>query len=345
MLRTLYAGVAVLLFSCPQASAQYFHGHALDAHNATAAHEASVAQMASATGSCQNHYFQADAIGWKFLRGAVDRDVAFFNDDPLGPSALSTGDLGLDTRWGPKLTLGSLHDCGWGWEVSYFGLPLERSSATVTDPANLSLPGDLGFESFDLFEVDQVALTSASELHSFELNATRRFGPWLWIAGFRYLRLADELNIRGIDDDGVDSEYDLSSRNNLYGFQLGLRRQGWFGRFGWDATAKAGLYGNESRHQQFVTDYDGINDPFYLREPTGGSSYPVAFIGEINPNLIYRLNDNWHLRAGYNLLWVEGVSLAANQLDFRTVDGAGSNNRTNGGVLLHGLNVGIEFRW
>jgi len=344
MIRTLYTGLAVLIFSCTPATAQYFHDHAVNAHNATAAHEASVAQMASATGACKNHYFQADAIGWKFLRGGADRDVALFND-PAGQAALSTGDLGLDTRWGPKLTLGSLHDCGWGWEVSYFGLPQERSSATVTDPENLSLPGDLGFELLDLFEVDQMTLTSASELHSFELNGTRRFGPWLWIAGFRYLRLADELNIRGINDAGFDSEYDLSSRNNLYGFQVGLRRQGWHGRLGWDATAKAGLYGNESRHQQFVTVNDGVNDPFFLREPTGGSVYPVAFIGEINPNLVYRLSDSLHLRAGYNLLWVEGVSLAANQLDFRTVDGAGSGNHTRGGVLLHGLNVGIEFRW
>jgi len=71
----------------------------------------------------------------------------------------------------------------------------------------------------------------------------------------------------------------------------------------------------------------------------------VAFVGELNLTGIYRLNEIWNLRAGYNAMWISGVALAPNQLDFSGELPAGNQLSSNGGVFLHGVSCGIEARW
>jgi hypothetical protein len=48
---------------------------------------------------------------------------------------------------------------------------------------------------------------------------------------------------------------------------------------------------------------------------------------------------------GYNLIWIEGVALAPDQLDFTNTTTSGSGIDTDGGVFLHGVNAGLEARW
>ena len=43
----------------------------------------------------------------------------------------------------------------------------------------------------------------------------------------------------------------------------------------------------------------------------------VAFVGELNLSLLYRLTDVWNLRAGYSALWIQGVALAPDQAGFK----------------------------
>lgn len=343
MVRMLTGFLAALAIGLPQATAQYL------SLNPPYGDEQEIPYLTPEPKPTKNCYFRAEAIYLKYLSGAADQEVAIFSEDGMGgtpgPTALSTGDLSRPGQWGPKLTLGCFNDCGFGWETSYFGLFDGRSSRSVFDEGNLSLPGALGDASFDFRDIDEMLLSSETELHSFEINSTHRIGHWTWLCGIRYLRLADELNIRGIDDDLFDSDYNVRARNNLFGVQAGLRRGGCFGRFGWDVTAKGGIYGNSTTQSQFVTDYESGDSTYYLREPVSANANQVAFIGEVNPNLTFCVTDKLLLTAGYQLLWIEGVSLAANQLDFSNSAFAGSSNHSTGGVLLHGLSAGLEFRW
>jgi hypothetical protein len=71
----------------------------------------------------------------------------------------------------------------------------------------------------------------------------------------------------------------------------------------------------------------------------------VGFIGGLNGTLIYRLTERWGLRAGYNLYWLTGAALAPAQWDFATAAGAGTGINDNGGLFLHGANIGTEYRW
>ena len=85
---------------------------------------------------------------------------------------------------------------------------------------------------------------------------------------------------------------------------------------------------------------------FPLRPTVSSSSGGVAFVGEINLSALYRLTDVWNLRAGYNAIWIEGLALAPDQLDFNFATAPGGNQLHNGGgMFLHGVNVGLEARW
>jgi len=53
----------------------------------------------------------------------------------------------------------------------------------------------------------------------------------------------------------------------------------------------------------------------------------------------------WSLRAGYNLMWIENVALAPDQLDFTFTPTSGTMLNDNGGVFLHGANVGLQAAW
>jgi hypothetical protein len=45
-------------------------------------------------------------------------------------------------------------------------------------------------------------------------------------------------------------------------------------------------------------------------------------------------------------MWIEGLALAPDQLDFDfAIDPSGNQLRNGGGMFLHGVNVGLEARW
>ena len=82
-----------------------------------------------------------------------------------------------------------------------------------------------------------------------------------------------------------------------------------------------------------------------LRSERGRGSRNVAFVGEANFVLTLDLNDCWTARGGYNLMWIEGVALGPDQLDFTMTSTSGTMLTNDGGLFLHGASVGLEARW
>jgi hypothetical protein len=48
---------------------------------------------------------------------------------------------------------------------------------------------------------------------------------------------------------------------------------------------------------------------------------------------------------GYNLVWLTGVALAADQWDFTPSTAGGTDIHGTGSVFLNGANLGLEARW
>jgi hypothetical protein len=128
----------------------------------------------------------------------------------------------------------------------------------------------------------------------------------------------------------------------MFGAQVGRRMRWTWDRWAIEGWAKAGLLGNSQNSiQDPLIDYTGFQQrPGYS---TWGSS--VGFIGDINLSTVYRLTDVWGIRAGYNLIWIDGLALAPNQFNFSVADNAGSALASGGGVFLNGANLGLEARW
>ncbi len=268
-------------------------------------------------------------------------------------TVLSTGDL--DFGWEPGLRAVAgirLNECtGWGLEGSYFGLFNADAGAVAlaTDAgAPLTLPGPIG-PTLNVFQAaDQIGLDYGSELHSADLSLVRcrsgaaGCGSVEWLAGFRYLDLSETFGIsgvrviQGLPETGVCN---VATDNDLYGAQVGARLRRCLGRLSGEVTGKAGIYYNDASQDQFILDFPNT----IVRDGRATDDH-TAFMGELNLSVIYRLTNVWGVRAGYNLMWIEGVALAPDQLDFSSATDVNQVS-TNGGLFLHGVNVGLEARW
>jgi hypothetical protein len=99
---------------------------------------------------------------------------------------------------------------------------------------------------------------------------------------------------------------------------------------------KAGIYHDSSRQQSYLN--TGV-----VTAPAAGNKDRTAFLGEIGVAGQYALGESLLLRCGYNLIWLETVTLASDQIpatNLLTAEGIAAD----GGVFYHGVNVGLELR-
>jgi len=303
--------------------------------------------------------------------------VQTINGNP-GPTVLSTSDLDFDYEPALRVVAGHRLHNGWAIEGGYFGLCDASTAEFYTAPNDMDMdvtfPGGLGpLNVFD--DPDQIRTDYSSSLHGGELNLVCCCGccctcesgkgkdgskgdcgtcclhcrTFEWFVGFRYLNLREHLRILGRRNQqpgaGTNWEqtgvYDIRTSNNLYGPQVGARVRRWGRRLGWEMGGKAGIFGCDAQQEQYIMTF-----PFFPRGPaTSAADDQVAFVGELNFTGIYRLNDVWNLRAGYNVMWISGVALAPDQLDFSAALPSGDQIASDGGVFLHGVSCGVEARW
>jgi hypothetical protein len=263
---------------------------------------------------------------------------------------LTADDLDFDWTGGVRAGYGR-RICGClSLEFGYLGIFELTGKETVELEDSLTLPDDFGLQVNNFFAADEVTICYESDLHSGEANlvfccyscdACGRCRSIEWLTGFRYISLNESISMTAFDSEEGTSTYRVRARNDLYGGQVGLRVRSCRGRWSWETTGKAGIYGNDMEQlQSSIIDFPDVE---YL-PATGSRAGGVAFVGDFNLTAIYQLSRCWGLRAGYNLIWMEGVALAADQLNF-TNDGSPATLVDGGGVLLHGANVGLEARW
>ncbi len=232
------------------------------------------------------------------------------------------------------------------WEISYFGINDWSDQVSAPGPTGsvFSLPGDLGTRIFsDLGAVgsDSVNVSYSSRIDNAELNYLwhHDYPNLMWLAGFRYFHLGERLDITSTVTGTGSSLYDIRSANDLFGGQLGARLRYCCSHFEGDLTAKAGAYDNSVGQQQNVDDLGTT-----IRDD-GHHSAVWAFVGDIGLNGSYYFCKNWCAMAGYNVMWVDGLMLAPNQLDFTDNSNSGAGLNHQGSVFYQGAHVGIGCHW
>jgi hypothetical protein len=144
------------------------------------------------------------------------------------------------------------------------------------------------------------------------------------------------------------SSTDVRTHNSLVGFQSGLDL--WANivpGISVGAEGRAGIYGNHARQNTHVfgsTTAGGTSAD--LRETTNNAD--VAVVAEANVMFIYRVNPNATIRAGYSVLYIDGVALAAENFNAQNPF---NNTRTvpelddSGHLFYHGGFAGFEWMW
>ncbi len=276
----------------------------------------------------------------------INDQVLVFNTVTTA-TVLTTGDLQFSSNSGFRAMAGiELSKCQCtALEFEYLGLNDITARAGAVGVNNLAIPGALGLASLDFFNADQITVDYSSNLNSGEMNYVRScVGDRCWtrscFAGFRFLSLDEEFNIRAGDPNTATSNYNIKTDNDLYGAQVGGRLKKYCRNLGFIATAKAGLFANDAQQQQFVTDFPP--PAFFLRNPIGASDANLAFVGELSLISSIRLTEVWSVRAGYNMLWIDGVALGMSQFDFSNTPFSGTGIDANGSLFLHGASVGLS---
>jgi hypothetical protein len=304
--------------------------------------------------SCPRFYVMAEAL---FLQ--LDHPVSqtMVINQNTGMALVDTQDLTFDAEAGPRLTLGCpLGACG-AVELSYFGLHHWNVAATATGEGDLSLPGDIGGAVQNFFrDADRMDVNYTAEINSAELNYVREIGcnGLSLLAGFRFVRLDESFNIRSTGELSGISDYGISTKNNLFGAQIGGRWRWERDCVGLEFVSKIGIFGNGAQQHtflgdtgerltdgQFSTAADGL---FVLRDSTTRGSR-VAVLGEFGVSAIVRLYCGLYARAGYNVIYIDGVARAPDQLDFTDTATSGTALLFRQGAFMHGANVGLEYRW
>ena len=298
-----------------------------------------------------DHYAIFDVLFLQRCNQAGDQPLAI--DTGSGLPVLSVQDIQPTIGTGVRLFYGRLLTDRIGWEVGYTGIYGMFGQAAVAGNDNLTFPDPVGTE---LQPANSVRATWLSTLNIAEANlfcydCCEECGPCCrrschcssWLVGFVWAGLDEQSSLTALCCDPPEpSTYSVRTSTNYFGPQLGQWGRREWCRWAVEGWWKAAVCGTSAYQAQ-----DPIVSSITGEVRPGGSASDagVGFLGGLNGSLIYRLTDVWGIRAGYNCYWLTSAALAPTQYDFGTFADSASGINDNGGLFLHGANLGVEARW
>ncbi len=284
--------------------------------------------------------------------GALEAAMA----EPGAPEVVEQFDRGP----GGRVFLTGLmpRDVGYQVFAGYEGI--EEWNAAIVYPETPSFP-PFGTPT------ERRSLFYRSSLHSGELNFMRMGNPtWRPYFGVRYIKFDDEIWDQNIQEvvpplpgpppivtvSQQDTFNIFDIENNLIGFQGGLKYDLWQvgRRFSLQGFVNSGVYYNKAKWsnqlRQQETQFTSDDATTIVDESSSTTvsnanltiieQSDVAFVGEASLTGVCRLNRCWALRAGYQVLWIDGVALAQDAYLGNDLDGRS--------LLFHGWHAGVEYR-
>ncbi len=275
-----------------------------------------------------------------FLRRSDAGATPLILGQDTGATLFRTDDL--DFNHVGALRLGLIRDlCScWGWEIGYLGTDAWNSSVQNGDDVSPILVGPgLPFGSTapgTVFRVDY-----GTELYSAEFNLRHRCHECVTLlAGFRWVELGDTLHAYSVAPTVTDF-YTLDATNHLYGFQIGAYATLFEtapSRFRIDSISQVGIMG---RHTDFNASSPLLGGGGTVSSLSANDN-GTGFFGQFGLRGVLQLTDSLAVTGGYNLFWLDGVVLAADQLSSTSLIAPGSTSFNSSTVFFHGATVGIQ---
>jgi hypothetical protein len=230
-----------------------------------------------------------------------------------------------------------------------------------------------GAGGFDFVERQNFTLNT--EMHNWELNlrlnprgrpdqlVLHPNGRWRrecqpsttmsYLAGLRYMTIGDGFLYHSEGNVTVNNnsffcsaDNDVQAQNNLFGLQFGADMTFHRCKWNWGVRSKVGAYVNFSECDQRIVNHvpNGyplsnvlFDDNFQTRKQQ------AAFVGEVGFMAEYRFKPNLVGRANYDFMWITGVTLAPEQIEWVYVPVP--KNNVNGNIYAHGVTLGLEWSW
>ncbi|NQT12754.1 MAG: hypothetical protein HQ582_08395, partial [Planctomycetes bacterium] len=246
-----------------------------------------------------------ESILWR-LEHTRGRAVA---RNPVLGETTFTDDVDLGLSVGTRISTTYLSDESEnvaGFEMSYFGVYDWEGEKRLVAPGATFLRladtlGDPGVTT-DFSQADVMRLQYESRINSVELNLI--FGEPLasfhMILGPRFMQLEERFNIDSFTGPRW-SFYEVTTRDELFGLQVGGR---WRRVRAWwelDSFLKIGAYNNKARLTTLMTDNDRT---VVMRDYSNGK--PVAsFVVDAGISVTRRINHRWLVRVGYSILLMD----------------------------------------
>jgi hypothetical protein len=139
-------------------------------------------------------------------------------------------------------------------------------------------------------------------------------------------------------------DYDAVTHNSLVGLQIGADITFRNCKWTWGVQSKLGGFINFASQSSVIdaaaidgTPRPGFNSAF------ASSAEPVALIGDVGFQATYKFRPNLVGRAAWDFMWISGVALAPEQLQF-VADPVNKVN-THGSIFSQGVTLGLEWLW
>ena len=172
-----------------------------------------------------------------------------------------------------------------------------------------------------------------------EFHQDTRTVNWMWLAGFRFFQLQDELAL--LANPG-DVDLDVTTNNNLFGGQVG-------GRFDWAFAPKMRfvivpkflLAGNSISN--LAVSSEGGTPTADVRSTLGVFSW----LGSVDTSVAWDITERWSLWIGYRVVGVGNVAQADGQWPATIPSSAASLSGVAAGSesIIHGGFAGFESRY
>lgn len=225
-----------------------------------------------------------------------------------------------------------------GVEASYLRVHNDWLNRRIVDadvPIRVQMFGISVVSPFDPFR-----LTYKTKMQTGELNfrSSSENGEVTFITGFRWAEI-DELFRTQVPSIATDLR--VETQNKLYGWQIGFEGSSWvsYGILRVDSSVKAGAYQNTARNSARLQTLG-----FGLVDVGTGDEVP-AFLGESRITFTAPLTKHCFARAGYHLMYVSGLAVAADQINAIRVVPPQVDLESDGDAIYHGWFLGLEAWW
>ena len=167
-----------------------------------------------------------------------------------------------------------------------------------------------------------------------------------FLFGFRWMNIQEDFSLQSRRNDQdfatFHGDYDIHTKNDMLGVQMGGELIEQHNRWNWGVNAKGGIYANFLAQSSTISTADPNTNLLLVNRNEHSSNTIAAFEGEIGLYGNYQLTRCCTFHAGYDFIFLRGLASAPDQFHF-------NDSRTNvvygAYQFLTGGNLGFEVAW